>query len=105
MTADQPATRLEPSSDTDAIYARIFESGRQAGLTEDYEFRQRAEAAIRCCETGHRPAYRKGRLAGQDDHFDAINRAHRAGQRRGAIRALVVVAGLGAFALWFGRRG
>lgn len=86
MTAEQPATRLEPSSDTDALYARIFESGRKRGLAE--------------CPCGTQPGA-EDLLRYEDGYDEGIED----GQRQGAIRALCVLAGLGAFALWLGRQG
>lgn len=97
-------------SDLDAKYADIFVAGaywRHANgdvstpaLEHAYEQHLKGEAAIRCCETGHAPAYRDGRLKGQEDIERASRRAHRAGQQAGAVRALIAVLGLGIAALW-----
>lgn len=61
----------------------------------DDTWRQRAEAAIRCCESGHAPAYRRGRVAAQEDAIAELWRGIRIGERRGARTALVAVALLG----------
>lgn len=74
-------------------------------LAQDaYEALIERDAAVRCCETGHRPAYRRGRIAGQRDIERASARGVRIGQRQGATRALVACLGLLVAAMWLGRK-
>lgn len=76
-----PAT----ASGLDVVYARIYESGRQRGLSE--------------CPCGRGDA-------GADllDYDDGIEDGHRFGQRQGALVALLAMAGLGLVALMLRRR-
>ena len=66
-----------------------------------YEARQEADRAIRCDESGHRPAFRRGVLVGRQDRFDAVRRAYRTGRHHGATAALggVVLLVAGAWAM------
>lgn len=80
-----------------------YEDGIRDGRAEDYAYRLRADAAIRCCETGHRPAYRKGRIAADVDALAELRRGIGIGRREGAVRALAGVLALAVLARWIGR--
>lgn len=74
-------------------------------MGDDYAWRIRAEAALRCCESNHQPAYRRGRVAGQRDVERDCQLAYANGMRHGVLRALIVVAALGLCALTLRGRG
>jgi hypothetical protein len=76
----------------------LFAAGYRADRAE-------AEAALRCCETGPKPAYKRGRYASLTEARRYSTLAYRNGRRQGALRALVGVGLLGLVALVLGRRG